>query len=183
MESINASSSLYSALWLGQSLDLHLLSPSVRNAVSILASAQLYTWLQTLFVTVLLALIYYYVVLPMNYVKVSHNFRIAYMWLVYSHAVCRRVLCYVWREFWGIIPLAILLSLVIKVIWKELVSCQSPDWLWVEVPVHTARVLATVDKLYRTCYVFLRRGMKWPPNGEVMSVICALVSNHSPVLV
>ncbi|KDR22323.1 cholesterol 7-desaturase [Zootermopsis nevadensis] len=69
MDSSNANISLYSALWLGQTLDLDLLSPCVLNFANRLVTVQFYTWLQTLFVTVLLVLTYYYVVLPMDYVK------------------------------------------------------------------------------------------------------------------
>jgi hypothetical protein len=72
MESYNASSSLCSFLQLGQTFDLHLLLPSVLNFAYVSATALRHTWLNTLLVTVLLALTYYYVVLPMNYVKVSH---------------------------------------------------------------------------------------------------------------
>jgi hypothetical protein len=71
MECGNASSSLYSAVWLGQIPDLPL-SPCVPNIATALATVDPYTWLQTLLVAALLALFYYYVVLPMNYVKVSH---------------------------------------------------------------------------------------------------------------
>lgn len=84
MDSSNANISLYSALWLGQTLDLDLLSPCVLNFANRLVTVQFYTWVQTLFVIVLVALTYYYVVLPMDYVKVSHFSRIACMWPFHS---------------------------------------------------------------------------------------------------
>jgi hypothetical protein len=61
---------LYSTSCLGHILDEHL-SPYVLNFGTLLLTAHAHFWLQTLFAMIMLALVYYYVILPMNYVKVS----------------------------------------------------------------------------------------------------------------
>jgi hypothetical protein len=52
-------------------LDLDLL-PCVASITNTLVTAHAFTWLQTLLVMTVLALVYYYIFLPMNYVRVSH---------------------------------------------------------------------------------------------------------------
>jgi hypothetical protein len=72
MESSNTSSlHLYRGCWLVQMPDLHL-SPSSLQFAEIFKTAQPFASMQTLFVIITLAFGYYYIVLPMNYVKVSH---------------------------------------------------------------------------------------------------------------
>jgi hypothetical protein len=53
-------------------LDLDLL-PCVANVTNMLVMAHAFSWLQTLLVMSVLALICYYIFLPMNYVRVSHQ--------------------------------------------------------------------------------------------------------------
>jgi hypothetical protein len=55
---------------IGHVLDLDLL-PCVANITNTLVAAHAFTWMQTLLVMTVLALIYYYIFLPMNYVRVS----------------------------------------------------------------------------------------------------------------
>jgi hypothetical protein len=56
---------------IGHILDVDLL-PCFVNISNMLVTAHVFTWLQTLLVLTVLLLIYYYIFLPMNYVKVSH---------------------------------------------------------------------------------------------------------------
>jgi hypothetical protein len=56
---------------LGYILDLDL-PPCVADITNMLMTAHAYTWQQTLLVMTVLALIYYYAFLPMNYVRVSN---------------------------------------------------------------------------------------------------------------
>ena len=72
MESSNTSSlHLYRGFWLVQLPDLYL-SPSSLHFTNILLTAQAIASMKTFFVILILAFGYYYIVLPMNYVKVSH---------------------------------------------------------------------------------------------------------------
>ena len=71
MESSNTSSlHLYRGFWLVQMPDLYL-SPDGLHFADILMTAQAFASLKTLFVVITLVFGYYYIVLPMNYVKVS----------------------------------------------------------------------------------------------------------------
>ena len=75
MESSNTSSlHLYRGFWLVQMPDLYP-SPGSLHFADILMTAQFIVSMNTLFVIITLAFGYYYVVLPMNYVKVSHYFK------------------------------------------------------------------------------------------------------------
>jgi hypothetical protein len=72
MECSNTSSlHLYRDFWLVQMPGLYL-SPGSLEFADILATAQVFATMQTLFVILAVAFAYYYIVLPMNYVKVSH---------------------------------------------------------------------------------------------------------------
>jgi hypothetical protein len=72
MESSNTSSfHLYRGFWLVQMPDLYL-SPGSLHFADILMTAQAFASMKTLFVIITLAFVYYYIVQPMNYVKVSH---------------------------------------------------------------------------------------------------------------
>jgi len=71
MESSNASSlHLYRGFWLVQIPDLYL-SPGSLHFADILVTAQAFVSMKTVFVIITLVFGYYYIVLPMNYVKVS----------------------------------------------------------------------------------------------------------------
>jgi hypothetical protein len=71
IESRNASiMDLYSSWRLGDILELDM-PPCVANITNMLETVHAFTWLQTLLVMTILALIYYYLFLPMNYVRVS----------------------------------------------------------------------------------------------------------------
>jgi hypothetical protein len=74
MECSNTSSlHLYRSFWLVQMTDLYLyLSPGSLNFEDILMTAQAFASMHTMFVIIALAFGYYYILLPMNYVKVSH---------------------------------------------------------------------------------------------------------------
>ncbi|KAJ4449081.1 hypothetical protein ANN_00476 [Periplaneta americana] len=69
MDSLNVSSAgFYKTWWPGHVLDQHL-PPCVFNVAEMVINAQPYTWMQILLVVLVLGVLYYYLVLPMNYVK------------------------------------------------------------------------------------------------------------------
>jgi hypothetical protein len=71
MERNNANVMDLNSSWeFGHILDLDLL-PCVANVADMMATVHAFTWLQTVLMVAVLAIIYYYLFLPMNYVRVS----------------------------------------------------------------------------------------------------------------
>ena len=72
MDSSNTSSlHLYRDFWLVQMRDLYL-SPCSHHFADILMAAHAFASIRTLLFIISVAIVYYYIILPMNYVKVSH---------------------------------------------------------------------------------------------------------------
>jgi hypothetical protein len=79
MESSNTSSlHLYRGFWLVQMPDLYLSTGSL-HFTDMLLTAQAIASMKTLFFIIILAFGYYYILLPMNYVKVRHYLKNASM--------------------------------------------------------------------------------------------------------
>jgi hypothetical protein len=71
LERNNANAMALNSSWeFGHVLNLDLL-PCVVNVADTLQAVHAFTWLQTVLLMAVLAIIYYYLFLPMNYVRVS----------------------------------------------------------------------------------------------------------------